>query len=248
MKIIMLLDNAFSHDPRVQREAFTLKDAGHRIMVFCCQANGLPNEDSLNGIEIRRVFTQDAFDIKKPVYLQKMAEHIAQEEIQDATEKIVLHCHDQTMLHVGTLIKKKYHDTTLIYDSHELFHSWPLNLTTYNKIGLYVKSYLVRKWQIIREFRNAKYIDHLITVNDSIANILQKHFRLSIAPVVVRNISDYQTIDKKPSLIKQKFNIPEDHTLVVFISGKLSIKNQNLQQVMDQLGKQRKSYPGNHSW
>lgn len=54
--ILMLLDNPFTNDRRVSREALALMEVGFEIKMICTRANGLAEKELQNGIEIIRIF------------------------------------------------------------------------------------------------------------------------------------------------------------------------------------------------
>ena len=65
IKVLMLLDNPFTNDRRVQREAETLAKAGYDISLVCTKAKNLPDEEVINGVKVFRLFDQPAlFDVK----------------------------------------------------------------------------------------------------------------------------------------------------------------------------------------
>jgi glycosyltransferase involved in cell wall biosynthesis len=70
---------------------------------------------------------------------------------------------------------------------------------------------------MMREKKNGAYIDYLITVNDSIAAILEKYFNLKNKPIVTRNIPRFKEVSKQNKSLRIKFNIPDEDTVVVFI-------------------------------
>lgn len=240
MKILMLLDNPFEGDLRVEREVSTLASAGYTLQLYCLKKKGLSDEGSFQGVPIKRFFDERIFDVKKPLYLRKIAEQLLKDAKITPSDDLVLHCHDHTMLHLGAMLKRRIRNSRLIYDSHEMFHAWPLNLAPSLSRSVRIKSRLVRQWQVIREGRNAKYIDYLITVSDSISSVLKKYFRLKRDPLTLRNTPSGREVTAPPSL-KEQLGLPADHTLLLFMAGHLYEKSQNLEQVIDQLGNQPKT-------
>jgi glycosyltransferase involved in cell wall biosynthesis len=232
IKIVMLLDNPYTNDGRVEREAETLAAAGYKVLLFCVKNQAHPNHEIINGVVVRRVFDPEIHDFWKTSLVFRHCEDIIAEAPQ------VIHCHDQLMLHLGARLKKSLPKTVLIYDSHELFHSWPLNITDYSSKMIFLKSWIVRKYQILREKRNAHRIDHLITVNTSIAEILTRYFQLKNKAVVIRNIPVKLSFTKIPGLIRKKFDIPENTRILVFIGSAIYPKTLNLEQVIDEIGDQ----------
>lgn len=144
-RIAMLLDNSFTMDSRVYREAKTLVNNGYQLTLYAVQRNDLPAEEIKDGILIRRIFSTEIFDLKNAIARSAMAQQIAREPFD------ILHCHDQLMLYIGTLIKKQRPETLLVYDSHELFHSWPINYSSHSSPWVRIKTDVVRKLEVNRE-------------------------------------------------------------------------------------------------
>src|SRR5262249_44550973 len=152
------------------------------ITLLALEGAGLPEAEIVDRIQVRRIFSPTIFDVKRPSYLRSQARVWATEGFD------VLHCHDLWMLHLGVLVKRLRPETVLIYDSHELFYGWPLNLARDIDWFTKLKSILVRKYLIRRERADARHLDHLITVNESIAERLVEHFKLTMQPIVIRNV------------------------------------------------------------
>ncbi len=162
VSIAMLLDNEFILDKRVYREAKALTEAGFNLTLYALARHDLKENETIDGITVKRIFSPALTDIKQRGYMQTMAEKIA------ATKPDIVHCHDWRMLHIGTLVKKLMPNIKLIYDSHELFHSWPIHYTSLRPDTV-LKSWLVRRFEVRREKNDARFIDRLITVSRSIA-------------------------------------------------------------------------------
>lgn len=225
----MLLDNPFVNDRRVQREAETLTKNGYNVTIICTLQKELPIQEVNKGVQIYRKFTQEVFDPKKRKAHKNWAKTIIQMHDFD-----IVHAHDHTMLSIGAEIKK-IKKTILIYDSHELFHSWPLNLSIANNFIVFIKSYLVRKYFIQREKNNAKQIDFLITVNHSLAIDLKNYFKLKEQQVLtLRNTPEYGGNKPKTSILREKFNIPKAQKILVFIGANIYLQSLNIEQVLEE--------------
>lgn len=225
----MLLDNSFTNDRRVHREAKALVDEGYEVDLYAIKSEGLPQEETVDGIRVKRTFDLAVNDVKQLSYVRRLAAAIA------AGDYSVIHCHDQTMLNLGARIKKLRRNATLIYDSHELFHLWPMNLSVPGNRLLWLKSFIVRRFQIYREWMNRKSIDCLITVNDSLAIDLKAHLRVAGKPIVLRNIPEFVASPSKSAIIRRKFGIPADDKILVFIGANVYRYSLNLEAVMDQV-------------
>lgn len=218
-----MIDNAFIHDVRVVREAVTLQKAGYNLTVFALKEKGYSYFEHFKGIPVYRLFDNRIFDIKKRIYHKRIAKKISK-YLPD-----IVHCHDQSMLNIAVNIKKQLSNVTIIYDSHELFKYWPINYTSNATPWLKIKSWLVRKYEIQRERRNAKKIDYLITVNQSIADVLKNEFHLNTTPTVLRNIPENDNYT--PNNIELNPIVK-----IAYIAAGIYPKSLNLEQALMELG------------
>ncbi len=226
----MFLDNDFTNDQRVHRAARSLARIGLDVTLLALEKPGLPKDEAVDGIRVRRVFSPAIFDVKRPSYLRSQARWWAAEGFD------VLHCHDHWMLDLGVRIKRLRPRTVLIYDSHELFHGWPLNLAKDLSWFTKLKSVLVRKYLIWREKANARHSDQLITVSESIAERLRKHFKLKTQPVVIRNMPAFEDYRSSGQLMRERFGIPLGQKILVFIGAFLHARTLNIEAVIDEVG------------
>jgi starch synthase len=224
--ILMLLDNPFTNDSRVKREALALVENGFNVVLLCTKRNNLPEKNEEDGIQIIRLFTESIFDPKKIFEHKKLAKKIIELYNFD-----IIHAHDQTMLNIAVEIKKIKTNVNLVYDSHELFHSWPLNSSNFDSKLIMLKSILARKYFIRRELRNSKYIDFLITVNNSLAANLKKYFNFNKTITVVRNCPDYSGTFQKTTVLRELFNIDQSKKILVFIGSNIYLNSLNMEQV-----------------
>lgn len=229
--ILILLDNPFTNDRRVYRIAKSLVNLGLDVKLLACKKEGCLEKENIDGIEVERIFEKDIFDIKN----QKCFKNYAKQILENYKFDIV-HANDQTMLNLGALLKKSSTDLVLVYDSHELFHAWPLNISNFNSKWIWLKSYIVRKILIKRELKNSKHIDYLITVNTSIEKILLKYFALKEQSCVIRNIPNKIQKLKKANILKDRFNLKDSTKILVFIGANIYAKTLNLEQVIDEIG------------
>lgn len=228
--ILVLLDNPLTNDRRVQREIQTLTENGYSVNLIATQGNGLPTNEKLFGAKIHRILDQRIFDPKQQSCYNEFAQRICEQFEFD-----LIHAHDHSMLHLGVKIKKLKPTIKLVYDSHELFHSWPLNISNYDSKWVWFKSWIVRKLYINREKRNGKFIDHLITVNDSLERNLRVYLDIKGKTLVLRNIPEKNNEIVKTNLLREKFNIPDSTKILVFIGANIYRKTLNLEQVLCEL-------------
>lgn len=229
--ILILLDNPFTNDRRVYREAKSFILAGYGVTLLAVKESSLSSYEKVFGIEVYRIFDKDIFDIKKSRCFNVYAKMIV-----NKFEFNIIHANDQTMLNLAVKIKKLTPQNILVYDSHELFHAWPLNLSNFNSKWVWLKSFMVRKLLIKREFKNRKYIDYIITVNKSLADDLKIYFGFSKPISIVRNIPEKVQKIQKSNILREKFQLEENTKILVFIGANIYAKTLNLEQVIDEIG------------
>jgi len=231
MKILMLLDNPYINDRRVFCEAVSLAANGYSVTLIGTKMVGQPSEEIIQGVKVVRILESDIFDIKSNrQYI------IYRDYILRNFEFDIVHAHDQYMLHLGSLIKIKLGSKIkLIYDSHELYHEWPLNYASYKSYIIMIKSLIVRKLKIRRERKNGKYIDCVLTVNNSLATILHKYFNQNKEVGVVRNLPSYNENPVPNNLLREKFNIREDTKILIYIGRNVYRYTINIEQVLQEL-------------
>jgi glycosyltransferase involved in cell wall biosynthesis len=116
MRVTMLVRNPFTHDARVEREARTLVEAGHRVVVI---AEGTPPEAAREGrqgyevVRVGRPLGRIPF-LRFVAYRQRMVHTLV------ATRPDVLHAHDADSLEpVGAAARRLR--VPFVYDAHELW-------------------------------------------------------------------------------------------------------------------------------
>lgn len=215
MRVAMFIDNTFVTDMRVIREAETLHKAGYSLTVYALEDNQLPVNEVRNGITINRIIPRTIFKTLNRKVTKNLINEIALKRYD------VVHCHDHFMLQLGVGYKKQAPSTILIYDSHELFYEWPINFTGNESISIRLKSILARRYQVYLEHKDIKMADYVITVNNSISQILHKHFRLKNAPMVLFNVHELELVDKNQNLIRNEYSIPASTKIIVYIGTHL---------------------------
>ncbi|MEI7801601.1 MAG: N-acetyl sugar amidotransferase [Bacteroidota bacterium] len=227
-RIAMLLDNSFTMDSRVYREAKTLVSLGYHLTIYAVKRNDLIQEELKEGILIRRIFGQEIFDLKNSSSRKEIAKILSRERFD------ILHCHDQLMLYIGSIIKKLRPEIKLIYDSHELFHSWPINYSSKANAWVKLKSDIVRKAEVRRELNSSKQIDRLITVSNSLGDDLKAYFHLKHEPVIVRNMAEYEEAHELKNNLRQKLGINEHVRIVLNFSLYIYWKSRNIEAAIEQ--------------
>ena len=125
MKVLMLLSNPFTHDPRVYNEAKSLVKAGHDVTVLGWDRKGknIPSEKR-DGVKIIRSYNTAFMKMLPHDFFRfrywwnqgyKDALKLHKKHSFD-----VVHCHDFDTLPIGVKLKKKT-GIKLVYDAHEIW-------------------------------------------------------------------------------------------------------------------------------
>ncbi len=233
-KVLFLLDNCFTNDRRVYREAKALVDNNYEVLLVAVKRKDLPLNEDVDGIKVLRLFDNDIYDIKKNGCFKKYAKYLVSNHQFEA-----IHANDQIMLHLGVKIKSIKPDIKLIYDSHEMFYAWPLN--TNAKGWIYLKSLIVRYLLKKREARNIKKIDRLITVNESIRKSILAFYKLNLTSAFIRNIPEIPEI-KPNNILRSKYNLNADDKILVYIGANIYPKTINIEQVIKEFSNKKGVY------
>lgn len=199
----MLVLNKFIHDSRVEKEARSLTEASHEVVVWALGNNSLPERERKDGYTVKRWRSrtrQWAFRPPGLVYL----EYVVQLTRRLLKEKAdAYHAHDMNALlpsYLAALVTGAF----LIYDSHEF---WPAAQGKTRRAGLRIES-LKRIEKFLASRAHAT-----ITVNDSIAQELQKLY--AVHPIVLTNSHEYIEIDKS-NLLREELDISESNRIAIF--------------------------------
>lgn len=117
----MVLSKAFLTDPRVVREAKSLREAGHEVTVHFWDRHGdYPATQDVEGVRalglrstaLMKLAGHDLF--RNPLWWRLAARSVV------AVRPDAVHCHDLDTLKAGVLAKQRV-GCRLVYDSHEVF-------------------------------------------------------------------------------------------------------------------------------
>ncbi len=158
-RILMILNNPYTYDPRVSSEAESLLDAGYEVKVISWdKSRRYPLRENINGVDVFRIRIPIIFDkifpfeILKVSLWQVLAYKFALKMYQMWKFDIV-HVHDWPDLPPGVWLKKRL-GVKLIYDSHEV---WTYMVFT-RGFPLWLNEVIWRERALI------KHVDALITV------------------------------------------------------------------------------------
>lgn len=143
MKILMLLDEEFPPDNRVEKEAFSLIEAGHEVAIACYTLEGRAAYEEYRGIKIYRLplsrleYKLSAACLVVPWHFSKWRRFASKLFAENHYD--IVHVHDLPLTSVGYFLKKKF-KIKLVSDQHEFYSNWIVHTAHYNTfLGKIVK-------------------------------------------------------------------------------------------------------------
>jgi glycosyltransferase involved in cell wall biosynthesis len=165
MKISAVVSNGCNPDPRVLREARWLVDEGHDITIHAFdRLENLPLEEIVEGVQIRR------HRAGKTPYGGTISTVIGLRKFRNSVRKSLsgidlLHCHD-----ADTLALSNHVDVPVLFDMHDLHHTWALMPNPRSKIRQYAAKRMKRKM-----LKQAKRANAIITSSPGFVEWLGKY-------------------------------------------------------------------------
>ena len=208
-KVCMLLDNPLSPDPRVEKEAKTLADAGYDVTIYCQKDDRVPDFEKKDGYTVHRTFKYKlGTTVKMLKYIQ--AHHDLWQSIDEKYD--IYHCHDVETWPTGYFLAKR-DGATLLYDCHEYFPDMIVR-GNYQSVFKYYAS------KVLFYLRGSLFIrkaNRIITVNNLVAKELEKDFQLSHTPVFLYNTRYKSDIPLETSnYIRDNYGISDNETILYF--------------------------------
>jgi glycosyltransferase involved in cell wall biosynthesis len=216
MKILMLLDNQFPPDIRVEKEAKSLLKEGHEVAILSYLYNGLQKEELINGIKVFRfrIPKQIAkkalgLSLQLPFYRWIWQRAIARTGWCYAFD--VVHINDLPLCSVTEFLKKKY-GLPIVADMHE---NYPYLVAEQPYMdSLFARLFLSKKKWFLKEKEWLEKADAIICVAEEmkqrIKSILINPLRIEVVPntpgitELSSSMLNYTSIAEKYS---GKFNI-----------------------------------------
>lgn len=227
--ILMLLDNAFNPDLRVQKEINTLIQLGFNIDLYCWDQEGnLSENESYEKFKIHRikVIAEKQQGIRKIIDLVKFI-LIAARIINKRKNFDFIYAHDFLMLPLGVYLKLK-NKKSLIYDAHEIYH-----LMEWEKYPSVIRSLIFFTEKIL-----LKFVNELIVVNKKRKEFYDSYFPNKKIHIIGNWYDPY--IGEKESL-KREFSIPEDGILLSYF-GVINFDERPINLIIESIKEKKNVY------
>ncbi|MGH2417118.1 MAG: glycosyltransferase family 4 protein [Candidatus Limnocylindria bacterium] len=222
--VAMLVRNPFTHDTRVEKEARTLIAAGYRVTVVADAAAGLPDRESRDGIDVRRIARSGP-----PIPGLRYVVHEARlARVLRALRADVYHAHDSNTL-IAVAWAARAGGVPFVYDAHDLWLGRPRRERSRAYFALSQALYtLVERWLVPRAAAG-------LTVSPPIARHLERRYRLRRMHLVPNypELPGHRAREDLRSL-PGGGTIAEGGPLVLYLGGLMA--GRGLEQLVDAVG------------
>ena len=213
-RIAAVVSNGCNPDPRVLREARWLIDEGHEVTIHAFdRLQNLPLEETVDGIQIQR------HRIGKTPYGGTISTVRGLRKFRNSVRKSLgeidlLHCHD-----ADTLALSNHVDIPVIFDMHDLHHTWALMSNPQSIFRQYVSKHMKRKM-----LKQAKRANAIITSSPGFVEWLDEH---GLKAVSIENRISKQGVLPLPDspTIGYFGRIRETHSFTLLRDALLMIEN-----------------------
>jgi len=215
--ILMPVISDLRIDPRVERAARTAVGAGFRVKVVFPDTFGMRDGQFLldwgPGVEFvvlpwrRAIFLSGAIGLYDPGFCDALSRETA----------AIIHAHDLNTSLIALLASRR-NGAKVMTDFHEW---WSENVHWDQSTQSYVTHGFLSKWTY-RELERIclRDVDEVITVCDSIAEVMSEELGNGRRPVVVRNIPQLDAVATRDYLpVKAQFGLSEDRFLLLYQGG-----------------------------
>ena len=210
--VAMIVSNPCDPDPRVEKEAFSLIQAGYEVTIYSFDREGNSELVSTNnGIKIRRFrvgFTPTgasslSMAAKVLFGLKKFRKRVLNDLLKNPPD--IIHCHDADTLEIGIMMKSKT-NAKLVFDMHDLAHTWARMERPTSIIRIIVSKFIER-----RLVQRMKKCDLIITSSGAVSKTSYPGFR----EWVRSRITDPNIIvvENRPIKTKEIEPLPDEFTI-----------------------------------
>lgn len=192
MKILMVLDEEFPPDVRVEKEIRALQRAGHQVHLLCYSRSGLSGHREEDGIAVFRIplsrvmYKMKALALLLPFYFRFWSKHIHL-QLRDENYDI-LHFHDLTLAKVCIGIAREK-GLKVVADYHE---NRPEIMQFYDHVRRFPGNMLIspKAWKKY-QLRYSKLPDQLVLVTEEAKAYYHRQYGIPAEKItVVENFPD----------------------------------------------------------
>jgi glycosyltransferase involved in cell wall biosynthesis len=218
MKILMVLENSFPPDERVENEIDILLKNGFQIVLVCTKRGGRSETEEKDGLMIIRIplsrfiYKSGALALELPFYFNFWNKKLS--EILTRTRFDAIHLHDLPLVKVCAGLASKF-GLPLVCDYHE---NRPEIMKLYYHVQSFPGKWLISidRW-LKYQVKETQKADRLILVTDEAKDYYINNYGVNPNKIIV--LPNYIVLDRFRKLILQTDSQPYDHnnfTVVYF--------------------------------
>ncbi len=199
-KICMFLLNGYLQDGRVRRTTRFLAEKGYDITVIAESDTGDNDDLEIDGVKVYRLSSGGL-----PTSKGRFIKYLIKAALLGIRIKAnIYHCFDLDTL-LPAAVASTINGGNLIYEAHEYYPGLE---------ALLGRPFTKLIWVLLERLLIHKP-NKVITVNESIAEKLSKRYAIP-KPTVIYSCENKRTVSKS-DFIREKFNIPEDKTIILYV-------------------------------
>lgn len=204
MKILMILENEFPPDERVEKEIADLQKSGFEVAIATYTFKNKPKEEKHNGYTIYRkkiplwVYKSSAASLILPFYFRFWQKFIC--SILKKEDFRILHVHDLPLSRIALKLARRF-GLKVVCDQHEYYSNWIVRTRHYNTyVGKIIKS--LSQWDKYEKL-NLQKADMVVTVSEALRGIYIREAKVDPGKIVnlpnstELSVFNYQNIDNR---------------------------------------------------
>jgi glycosyltransferase involved in cell wall biosynthesis len=210
MKILMVLENSFPPDERIENEIDILLKNGFQITLVCTKRSGKSEMEEKDGLTIFRIplskfiYKSSALALELPFYFYFWNKKLS--DILNRTRFDAIHLHDLPLVKVCARLAAKYR-LPLICDYHE---NRPEIMKMYHHVQSFPGKWLISVNRWLRyQMKESQKADRLILVTDEAKDYYINNYGLDSRKMIV--LPNYIVLDRFRKLAPETSIQPADH-------------------------------------
>ena len=210
MKILMVLENSFPPDERVENEIDILLKNGFQITLVCTKRGGKSETEEEDGLTIVRIplskfiYKSGALALELPFYFNFWNKQLS--KILNETRFDAIHLHDLPLVKVCAGLSRKF-SLPLVCDYHE---NRPEIMKLYYPVQSFPGKWLISvdRW-LKYQVKETQKADRLILVTDEAKDYYINNYGIDSKKITV--LPNYIVLDRFRKLIPETGSQPHDH-------------------------------------